>query len=210
MSYEKTATWLYTLMGIVGEETTAEIFREYYRKWAFKHPSGKDFVNVANEVITKIHGNKFGPDMNWFFDQTVYGTSLCDYKAVSLINVLSKSPSDSTNSKGKGQKNALQTYQSRIELERVGDMMLPVEVLIHFDNGDEIHENWDGKSRLKDYEYSGTRKIEWVKIDPEYKIRMDINYINNSITDNPDMVPVRKLNNRLISFMEFFISIFSL
>jgi hypothetical protein len=89
-------------------------------------------------------------------------------------------------------------------------MMLPVEVLIHFDNGDEIHENWDGKSRLKDYEYSGTRKIEWVKIDPEYKIRMDINYINNSITDNPDMVPVRKLNNRLISFMEFFISIFSL
>jgi hypothetical protein len=208
MSYEKTATWLYTLMGIVGEETTNEIFREYYRKWAFRHPSGKDFVNVANEVVTRINGNKFGPDMNWFFDQTVFGTSLCDYKALSLTNVLTKSPSDTTDTKGKDKKEHI--FKSRVELERAGDMILPVEVLIHFYNGDEIHENWDGKSRLKDYEFSGTRKIEWVKIDPEFKIRMDINYINNSITDNPDMVPVRKLNNRLVTFMEFFINIFSL
>ena len=49
MSYNKCATWLYTLMGIVGEETTNEIFRDYYKNWAFKHPSGKDFVNSVNE-----------------------------------------------------------------------------------------------------------------------------------------------------------------
>jgi hypothetical protein len=210
MSYEKTATWLYTLMGIVGEETTNDIFREYYRKWAFRHPSGKDFIDVANDVIRKNSGDKFGPDMNWFFDQTVYGTSLCDYKAVSLKNVLLKSSSDTTDTKEKNHKESKPDYKSKVQLERAGDMMLPVDVLIHFDNGEEILENWDGKSRIKDYEFTGTRKIDWVKIDPEFKIRMDINYINNSITDKPDLIPVRKLTNRLLSFMEFFISIFSL
>jgi hypothetical protein len=213
MSYQKTATWLSTLMGIVGEPATNEIFREYYKKWAFRHPSGRDFIAVVNEVVTKIHGNKFGKDMNWFFDQTVYGTGLCDYKAVSLTNHISETPIDTrafSDSTEKEQKNEIKYFKSKVELERVGDVMLPVEVLVHFDNGEEILESWDGKSRVKDFEYSGPRKIEWVKIDPEFKIRMDINFINNSIADNPDVVPVRKLTNRLITFLEFFISIFSL
>ena len=73
-------------MGIIGEETTNEIFREYYRKWAFRHPSGKDFINVVNEVVRKKYGDKFGPDMNWFFDQTLYGTGICDYKVSEISN----------------------------------------------------------------------------------------------------------------------------
>lgn len=213
MSYEKTATWLYTLMGIVGEPAINEIFSEYYKKWAFRHPSGKDFINVVNAVVTKRHGDKFGKDMNWFFEQTVYGTGLCDYKVASLSNVISEFPADtltSANSSKKGHNDKIRNYHSKVELERAGDVMLPVEVLIHFNNGDEINENWDGRSRFKDFEYSGTRKIEWVKIDPDFKISMDINYINNSITENPDMLPVRRLSNRLLSFLEFFISIFSL
>lgn len=76
MSYMKPAVTLSTLMGLTGEETMNEIFREYYRKWAFRNPSGKDFINVVNEVVTRTHGNKFGADMNWFFDQTIYGTGI--------------------------------------------------------------------------------------------------------------------------------------
>jgi hypothetical protein len=88
--------------------------------------------------------------------------------------------------------------------------MLPVDVLIHFNNGEEILESWDGKSRFKDFTYTGTRKIEWVKIDPEFKIRMDVNYINNSMTLTPDRIPLRRITNKLISFMQFFLSYISL
>ncbi len=84
--------------------------------------------------------------------------------------------------------------KSVVELERAGEVMLPVEVLVHFKNGEEVLESWDGKSRFKDFVYTGTRKIDWVKIDPEFKIRMDINYINNSMTLNPDLYPSAKLN----------------
>jgi Peptidase family M1 domain len=215
MSYLKAATWLYTLMGIVGEETTNEIFKEYYRKWAFKHPSGKDFVNVVNEVVPRMNGNKFGPDMNWFFDQTLYGTGICDYKVANFFN------SRITDFKGientgdsvlfkKSDREKDTLFKATVQLERLGEVMLPEEILVHFDNGDHILETWDGKSRFKDFKYTGTRKVDWVKIDPDYKIKMDVNYINNSMTYNPDRKPVRRYTNKFISFMQFFINIISL
>jgi hypothetical protein len=215
MSYQKTATWLYTLMGIIGEETTNEIFREYYRKWAFKHPSGKDFVNVVNEVVTRIHGTKFGPDINWFIDQTLYGTGICDYKVNNFFNSKVRSFKGIIH---KGDSALFQTnksdsitiYSSTVQLERLGEVMIPVEVLVHFDDGDQIFETWDGKSRYKDFKYTSIRKVDWVKIDPEFKIKMDVNYINNSRTADPDHVPVGRITNKLISFMQFFINLISL
>jgi hypothetical protein len=213
MSYMKPATWLYTLMGIVGEETTNEIFREYYRKWAFKHPSGKDFVNVVNEVVTRIHGDKFGPDMNWFFEQTLYGTGICDYKVSNFTNtriqkMVGRNTIKDSIEIRKGGVDSL--YKSEVQLERIGEVMLPEEVLIHFNNGDDVRETWDGKSRYKDFTYTGTRKIVWVKIDPDYKITMDVNYINNSLTVDPDPVPLRRMTNKLITYLQFIVSIISL
>lgn len=213
MSYMKSATWLYTLMGIVGEETTNEIFREYYRKWAFRHPSGKDFVSVVNEVVKRIHGDKFGPDMNWFFEQTLYGTGICDYKVSDFANNKIQKPIGRDMPKESPEEKTSVTdslYNCIVQLERVGDIMLPVEVLVHFEDGSEVRETWDGKSRFKDYTYTGTEKIVWVKIDPEYKITMDVNYINNSLTDDPDPVPLRRITNKMITYLQFLISVFSL
>jgi aminopeptidase N len=213
MSYNKTATWLYTLMGIVGKETMNEVFREYYRRWAFKHPSGKDFVNVVNDVVKRIHGNKFGTDMNWFFDQTLYGTGICDYKVAAIYNNRYEPPGEKTGRDDSTSGDSMRKdtiYKSVAELERAGEVMLPVDVLVHFKNGEEVIESWDGRSRFKDFVYTGRGMIEWVKIDPDFKIRMDVNYINNSMTLNPDPVPVQRLTNKLISFMQFFINFISL
>ena len=87
MSYQKAGIILHTLMGLIGEDAMNEVFKEYYRRWAFKHPSGRDFIAVFNDVVPKIHGDKFGPDMNWFFDQTLYGTGIADYAVNSFSNV---------------------------------------------------------------------------------------------------------------------------
>jgi hypothetical protein len=210
MSYFKPATWLNTLMGIVGEETMNEIFREYYRKWAFKHPSGKDFVNVVNEVVKREHGEKFGPDMNWFFDQTLYGTGICDYKVHAIDNHKYYKPqgrSDSDDTSEIERFNSDSIYFSVAELERIGEIMLPVDVLIHFTNGEEVLEKWDGKARYKDFNYTGNREIDWVKIDPEFKISMDVNYNNNSMTITPQKAPLHRLVNKITAFIEFYLSI---
>ncbi|MCU0472235.1 MAG: M1 family metallopeptidase [Bacteroidales bacterium] len=213
MSYQKTATWLYTLMGIIGEETTNEIFREYYRRWAFKHPSGKDFINVVNDIVRNTHGDEFGPDMNWFFDQTLYGTGICDYKVSDLHNIkLESALKDSTlvDTLKKNLPAHDTLYKAVACIERAGEVMLPVDVLIHFTNGDEVLESWDGKARYKDFVYTGKRMIEWIKVDPEYKIRMDVNFINNSMTQDPNRIPLRRFTNKIISLMQFFVSAFTL
>ncbi len=213
MSYEKAATWLWTLMGIIGEETTNNVFREYYKRWAFRHPSGKDFINVVNDVVKREYGEKFGPDMNWFFDQVLYGTGICDYKVAGFSNI--KKDADHGTAELGETADSTETssdslYTAVARLERIGEVMLPVDVLVHFTNGSEVLEQWDGKSRYKDFSYEGYRKIDWVKIDPDYKIRMDVNFINNSMTADPDRVPVKRITNKLISIMQFLISVITL
>ncbi len=215
MSYMKTATWLYTVMGIIGEDATDQVFREYYKEWAFKHPSGKDFIAVFNRVVPKIHGDKYGPDMNWFFDQVTYGSGICDYKVSSIRN-FRKTGFEGVVIEGdsiRAIKNEFRNdtiYGSVVELDRLGEITLPVDVLVHFDNGDKVLETWDGKSTYKDFEYSGKRKVDWVKIDPDYKIKMDVNYVNNSMTLTPDRKPVRRMTDKLIGFMQFFLTLISL
>ncbi len=222
MSYQKATTWLYTMMGIVGEETTNEIFREYYKRWAFRHPGGRDFIEVVNDVVTKIHGDKYGPDMNWFFDQVLYGTGICDYKVNSFRNIklrddeVDNSRIDSLNLMAESDstektlgEEELQ-YRAIVQVERAGEIMLPVDILVHFENGDEVTETWDGLARYVDYTYEGKGKVEWVKIDPEYKLRMDVNFINNSLTADPDRVPVRNIINKLLATIEFYLSCITL
>jgi hypothetical protein len=213
MSYSKTAVCLRTLMGIVGEETTNDIFREYYKKWAFRHPSGKDFINVVSEVVVKKYGNKFGPDMNWFFDQTLFGTGICDYKVAEISNkknYASYNKEDTLKSSATTLSDNDSLYDAVVELERLGEVMLPVDVQIHFKNGAEVIESWDGKSRFRDFKYTGKGMVEWVKVDPEYKIVMDVNYINNSMTLNPDRVPIRRITGKLTTLIQFFLSAISL
>ncbi len=209
MSYQKAASWLFTLMGLVGEETMNDVFREYYRRWAFLHPSGKDFIDVVNDVVKQNHGDQFGTDMNWFFDQTLYGTGICDYRVSGIRSRKYRKPAGMTVSEDtvpsiRPGTDSLHT--SVASLERLGEVMLPVDVLIHFDNGDEIMEKWDGKDRYRDYSYTGYRKIEWVKIDPEFRITMDVNYINNSMTTKPDRAPLRRLTGGFMAFIQFFFS----
>jgi hypothetical protein len=213
MTYSKTAVCLRTLMGLIGEETINEIFREYYKKWAFRHPSGRDFINVVNEVVRKKYGDKFGKDMNWFFDQTLYGTGICDYKVASISNKKIHTFENKTDTLANPVKFISENdslYNAVVELERLGEVMLPVEVLIHFRNGEEVAETWDGKSRYKDFKYSGKGMVQWVKIDPEYKIIMDVNFINNSMTLDPDRVPIRRMTGKLTTILQFFISTISL
>jgi len=222
MSYHKATTWLYTLMGIVGEETINEIFKEYYKRWAFRHPCTSDFIEVVNDIVIKIHGDKFGPDMNWFFDQVLYGTGICDYKVNSFRNIELRD--DEVNNSGKDSLNLTAEsdstektpgdeelqYRSIVQVERAGEVMLPVDILVHFENGNEVTETWDGLARYMDYTYEGKGKVEWVKIDPEYKLRMDVNFINNSLTADPDRVPVRNIMNKLMSAIEFCLSCITL
>ncbi len=214
MSYNKSALWLHTLEGIIGTRTMDNVFREYYRRWAFRHPSGRDFIEVVSEVVREEHGERFGRNMEWFFDQVLYGTGICDYRVADISTTRVRGYSgvkmNDTVTYIKSDRKSDTLTLSKVIVERLGDLTLPVEVLIGFDDGEEVLENWDGTERYTIFEYTGSSRAVWAKVDPYDKIPLDVNRINNSYTVKPQLAVTRRILNKFVIMMQVMISIFNL
>ncbi len=209
LTYNKTATWLTTLERMLGKDTMTEIIKTYFKKWSFKHPKGKDFITIVNEIVLKRHGTKFGNNMNWFFDETVFGTGICDYKVARIVNKRITEPEGifknslivEKDTENKKKKNEFK-YNPEVMIHRVGEIKLPVDILIHFGNGERVLKTWDGKKRTKIFKFKNTAKVDWVKVDPNYKITMDINLTNNSLTVKPKRKVVEKYTTKFLFWLE--------
>lgn len=185
MSYTKPMLMFKTLEGLIGYESMMEVFRTYFNRWKFKHPRGQDFVDVVNEIVKKNHGERFGENMDWYFDQLLYGTDVCDYAVASISNDPPLQPTGVYGVKNEEWKNPdeleePQKWESTIILNRHGELIIPVSVLIRFEDGKEEVTYWDGKERSYELNYSWTSKVNAVIIDPEKKNYLDKNFINNS------------------------------
>ncbi len=206
-TYSKTATWMTMLERLIGTGTMDEIMKTYYKRWRFKHPAAKDFIAVVNEIVKKNHANKFGKDMNWYFDQVLYGTGVCDYKLSRIRNVKVKkdkgvfdNPADTLNNNKISKDSTL--YKSELLVERLGEVKMPVEILVHFSNGFEKLEHWDGKGRYKNFKYQKPYKIAWAKLDPYNKLTMEINLKNNSLNIKPRTSVVWKYVSKALFWLE--------
>ncbi|MGM9506271.1 M1 family metallopeptidase [Larkinella sp. GY13] len=181
LTYFKPATWMRTLDGLVGRPVMDEIMRTYFNRWQFKHPNADNFIAIVNEVVQKRLDNRFGPDMSWFFDQVLYGNQVCDYELHAVRSTKQGS-----------------SYRSAITVYRKGDAQLPVEVLVHFENGKEELLHWDGKARSHTFTVTKTTRADWAKVDPQQKIYIDTNLNNNSFTTRPPASPAAKYAAKLM------------
>ncbi len=195
-SYMKPATFLHTLQRLVGDECMNDIMQTYYSRWKFRHPCSRDFIKIVNEVVTKYHGDKFGKNMNWFFDQVLYSNKVCDYKIEDIYQWENKKPegimTDEEKAAYKSDENLDKKYYARVLLKREENMVMPIELLIKFADGNEVLKTWDGKKRYKQFEFYSNSKVVSAEIDPEHKILMDVNLANNSIVLKPKQNPVWK------------------
>src|SRR6185295_16263265 len=70
-AYTKPATGLNILREtIMGRELFDYAFREYARRWAFKHPEPADFFRTMEDAS--------GEDLDWFWRGWFYSTEVCD------------------------------------------------------------------------------------------------------------------------------------
>ena len=70
-AYSKVATGLNILREtIVGRELFDNAFREYSKRWAFKHPTPADLFRTLEDAT--------GEDLDWFWRGWFYGTDACD------------------------------------------------------------------------------------------------------------------------------------
>jgi hypothetical protein len=159
MTYQKTATWLKTLEGLLGTKNMDLLMQTYFIKYKFKHPQPQDFIDTANEIASK---NTKYSNLNWFFEQVLFKAPDCDYALADLINAPRK-----------------QTPFGSFTVNRLGEMTFPTKIKVVFDDKKYQIIEWNGKDRYKKFRFK--KRIKYVQLDPEYINWMDLNMINNSV-----------------------------
>ncbi len=203
MTYSKTAVFMATLERLLGRPVMDEIMRTYFERWQFRHPSSRDFISVVNEITVKRLGNKYGPNMNWFFDQVLYGTDICDYELTSIRNRRVSKPEGVFDEEAEEDtSSASRPYECRIVVSRLGEVKMPVEVLVHFESGKEVREQWDGQARWTEFTYTGNDRIQWAKVDPDEVLQIDTNFLNNSKTLEPSSAPAWKYTVKFLFWIQ--------
>ena len=190
ISYGKTATMLLTLEQVVGEKTLRDALHNYFLRYRFMHPTQEDFLNVVSETAKQ--------DLGWYWQQAVYGTQMLDYEVW-------RADSTPVNwfDKGLKEKKGETEYETQIVLHRKGDFVFPVEAEIKFDNGESDRVRWDGRDRWVRYVYIKKAQVTSVQIDPDYRVTMDRDYLNNSKVDGAQHLAVAKLATYWTFFTQF-------
>ncbi len=180
ITYGKTATMLITLEKAVGEDTLRRALHAYFMKYRFTHPTQEDFLRTVDETA--------GQDLSWYWQQAVYGTQVLDYEVLRAdSNPLQWYDKNLDEKKGTTE------YETQVILHRRQDFVFPVDAEIKFDNGEVVHEHWDGRDRWMRYIYHKKAKLVSAQIDPDYHVTLDRNYLNNSKTDDSQYGATNKI-----------------
>ncbi|MFT5970200.1 MAG: hypothetical protein ACI8ZO_000706 [Flavobacteriales bacterium] len=175
-AYSKGALTVSQLEYVLGKEDVSKAMKEYFMKWKFKHPNPNDFKRVMEQVS--------GIELDWYFEHWIGTTNNIDYNIKNII-----SDANSTT----------------ITLERIGDMPMPLDILIEFADGTkELHNipmriMRGSKSSYAEYDDTKiTQDADWPWTYPYYdlKIGKAANQIAN-ITIDPllKMVDIDRSNN---------------
>jgi hypothetical protein len=202
-SYSKGELMLRSLKRYMGKDLFADMIKSYSQRWWFKHPKPQDFYDVVSEYAAQ--------DMSWLLDQFVYESGRLDY-AIGRISSGRPRPQkgwfNGEYRETSTQKEGTKIYESEVLVRRLGEVKIPVEVLVVFEDGSEIREDWDGDYRWKKFRYSGPYRIAKAVVDPDFKWVIDVNRTNNSLVHKANKIAPYKWASRWLLWlqhaMEFF------
>lgn len=175
LTYMKTATMLQTLENLIGRTVMDDVMQTYFIRWRFKHPAVKDFIAIVNEIAPKRTNYKFGNNFDWYFEQTLYKALDCDYE----VNEIS---------------------ENKCTIKRLGDMIIPTEILVKFTDGKEELISWNGEDYSKVLKFE--KQISSVTIDQKNKILFDLNLNNNSRSIEQTSLPFIKYAMKMMFWLQ--------
>jgi len=202
--YSRTATAMHDLEERLGHDTMERGFREYYRRWHFRHPSAADLraalIDASGDAKT----------VNQVFDQYVYGTAHIDDRVDAIDNeeVLPQAGSfvkggqrseaeqdaldkqadkqrddwDSAHPKAKDGTGPF-PWRGTVTVVRDG-APVPQLLRVKFADGSSEDVHWNDNRRWARFTFVKPAKIVSAELDPEQKIYLDDNKLNDSLTDD--------------------------
>jgi aminopeptidase N len=146
-SYSKGAIFLNQLGYIMGYENLFSTIKRYYNEFKFTHPTPNDFKRVAEKVS--------GMQLEWYLNDWTQTSKTIDYGVEEVISVGNK---------------------TEVVLTRVGQMPMPVEVVVELTNGTQkmYYIPLEMMRGEKSFDEKGVTVLsDWRWVDPSYVFTID-------------------------------------
>jgi len=177
--YARAGIFLRSLKNYVGTRRMTEFFRFYGLKYRFQHPRTVDFIRTFNEFMHE--------DFGWAFDQFINGEANLDQAVYSAKSVkISNRP---------------ETYRNEVIFIRC-EGFFPVDLLIRLKNGREMRYLWKERERWRKIVSFDPAPIRLAAVDPEFKVLLDRNLLNNSRTLDDGQPVIQRLSAVLTFFFQ--------
>ena len=204
--YSKTATSLRTVQELVGEAKMDQIIKAYFEGWKFRHPRGSDFMAVLKTELRTQPDTAFAQQVYKLFETSIYDAVVLDYAVTHISNetlfapqgIFGTDAADFTYQSGSGQRPVL----SKVEVQRKGDWVFPVDILVTFEDGSTQMLHWSGTEGMKVFEFTSGLKVVSAQIDPQQKLGLDVDLNNNSLTLQPETAPLWKYAAKAIFWIQ--------
>lgn len=208
-AYARPALMLETLEGLLGTETMARVMRTYHERFRFGHPRGADFYAVAEEIS--------GRQLDNFFAQTVESPGVLDPAILDLTSEPAQHARGRVVENGKeidideekaveleraADENETRGFRSVLELRQRGEVILPVDVELIFDGKEPERRLWDDGQRWAKWEFERPEKLLEVRLDPDGKLVLDADRLNNERRLEPEPAAARKLATGFLFWLQ--------
>ncbi len=116
-----------------------------------------------------------GEHLEWFFDGFVFGDGVVDYRVAGVDD-------------------------SRVVVERTGDVAFPVDVRLDTADGTSQVQHWDGQGDR--VEIDAGQPVRSVAIDPDERITLELNRLDNFREQQPRVLGPLALAGRWMAFVQ--------
>ncbi len=164
LHYPKTALGLHLLRTELVDSTAFDAaFREYIRRWAFRHPTPADFFRTMNDAL--------GEDLSWFWRSWFFRSDHLDQAVDSVV-----------------QRDSAGTSLARVFLSNRAEMVWPLDLEIGLADGTTQHVRLPVEAWYRGSPYVYTRRwparVVRVVVDPR-GVFPDVNRANNAWSAGP-------------------------
>jgi hypothetical protein len=225
--YSRTATVMRDLEARIGKEAMERGFKEYYRRWKFRHPSTADL----RETLAEVTGQRAAVES--VFAQQVYavtkvddriadlssreqlplpgtrqvGANWVEDKQQDLDKRIEKDREDWKKAHPKA-KEGLGPYDWRTEvtLRRYG-AAVPQLLTVKFADGTAETVRWDGKENWRKFSWIKPARAVSAELDPQRIHYLDASKLDDSRTLDADASASRRWGMDVAAFIEYLLTL---
>jgi hypothetical protein len=225
--YSRTATLMRDLEARIGKEPMERAFKEYYRRWKFRHPSTADL----RETLAEVSGQRAAVEA--VFAQQVYAATKVDDRIgdFSSREVL---PLPGTRQVGSNwvedkqdeldkhvekereawkkanpkAKEGMGPYPFRTEvLVRRYGAAVPQTLVVKFADGTSETVRWDANESWRKFSWTKPAKAVSAELDPQRMHYLDVSKLDDSRTLQPDASASRRWGMDVAAFIEYLLTL---